>query len=283
MNAMAGDSLNDVETWSGKGRDDENFPVGSQLIRKHLRPHIHAFYRFARNADDIADHPDMSGAEKIRRLDVMRDVLLGVRRDGAPSAAGLRASLLRTGITPDHATDLLRAFRQDAEKSRYASYDELYEYCRYSAMPVGRYVLDLHGEDRATWVPSDALCAVLQILNHLQDASVDLNNMDRCYLPADLLADHGASIESLRGTSSAPGLTAVKLALLDRCDALLRDAGYLPRLVTDRWLRIETAIILRLARKLSARLRRGDPVAARVKLQKPDFAVALLKSFVCLP
>ena len=113
----------------------------------------------------------LAADEKIARLDVMEDVLLGRRDGGSPSALRLRASLAETGVTPRHSLDLLIAFRRDATKLRYADWGELYDYCRYSAMPVGRHVLDLHGEDRATYVPSDALCTSLQVLNHLQDCA----------------------------------------------------------------------------------------------------------------
>ncbi|MEJ0046168.1 MAG: squalene/phytoene synthase family protein [Rhodospirillales bacterium] len=168
------------------------FPVGSWLIDRRLRPHIHAFYNFARNADDIADNPRLPPAERIARLGTMEDVLLGRRTAGSPTAASLRASLAATGVTPDHARDLLHAFRQDTSKNRYASWPELIDYCRYSAMPVGRYVLDLHGESRDTFPHSDALCASLQVLNHVQDCSRDFLELDRCYLPGDLLAAAGA-------------------------------------------------------------------------------------------
>ena len=97
-------------------------------------------------------------------------------------------------MTARHSTDLLVAFRRDATKRRYASWDELYDYCRYSAMPVGRHVLDLHGEDAATHAPSDALCTSLQVLNHLQDCAKDLAALDRCYLPEDWLAEAGSSV-----------------------------------------------------------------------------------------
>ena len=119
-----------VEDWSGKDRGDENFPVGSALIAARLRPEVHAYYAFARNADDIADSPDLRPDDKIARLDVMQAVLLGEREDGSPSATGLRASLARTGVNPRHATDLLIAFRQDARKTRYANWPELLDYCR---------------------------------------------------------------------------------------------------------------------------------------------------------
>ncbi len=87
-----------VEAWSGKDRGDENFPVGSLLIRRDLRAHVHAFYAFARNADDVADSSILRPDEKIARLDAMEDVLLGRRDAGSPSAVRLRASLAETGV-----------------------------------------------------------------------------------------------------------------------------------------------------------------------------------------
>jgi squalene synthase HpnC len=265
-----------VETWSGKDRGDENFPVGSLLIRRDLRAHVHAFYTFARNADDIADSAELSSDDKIARLDTMEDVLLGRRDADSPSAARLRASLAETGVTPLHATDLLIAFRRDATKRRYADWDELFDYCRYSAMPVGRHVLDLHGEDRATYEPSDALCVSLQVLNHLQDCAKDLAALDRCYLPEDLLAQCGASLDDVRGAVETPELRRVFDTLLDRVAPLNRMAMDLPRLTRSRRLRLETAVIVGLAHRLAGRLRRADPIARRVKLSKGDAVGSLL-------
>ena len=272
-----------VEDWSGKDRADENFPVGSALISRHLRPHIHAFYAFARNADDIADSPDLPPDDKIARLDVMEAVLLGARDTGSPSAIGLRASLATTGVTPRHATDLLIAFRRDARKTRYASWAELLDYCRYSAMPVGRYVLDLHGEAADTHPPSDALCAVLQVLNHLQDGSKDLQALDRCYLPDDLLARFGGAVEDLRGPRETAGLRQTFNALLDECDALNRAAYELPRRTRNRRLRLETAVIHGVACRLAARLRRQDPVLGPWNLTRPDLAAAGFAALRFLP
>jgi farnesyl-diphosphate farnesyltransferase len=273
-----------VETWSGKDRADENFPVGSALIGRALRPHVHAFYAFARNADDIADSPVLAPADKVTRLDVMEAVLLGKRDAGSPSAMALRASLAETGVTPRHATDLLVAFRRDATKTRYAGWDELLDYCRFSAMPVGRHVLDLHGEDAAqVYPPSDALCAALQVLNHLQDCAKDLSALDRCYLPLDLLAANGATVDDLNGTAETPGLRLVFAALLDRTEALCATAANLPRRTRDRRLRLETSVIVGLANRLAARLRLGDPLATRVKLTKGDAVASVLAALRFLP
>ena len=176
------------------------------LIRRDLRVHVHAFYRFARNADDIADNPALASADKIRRLDRMAAVLDGAPGDDAPAAAAMRQSLLATGVTAQHCHDVLRAFRLDATKLRYRDWDDLMEYCRYSAAPVGRQLLDLHGESRATWPASDALCAALQVLNHLQDCGDDYRQLDRVYLPLADLAACGAAVEELAMRRASAGL-----------------------------------------------------------------------------
>jgi hydroxysqualene synthase len=270
--------IEDVESWSGKDRQDENFPVGSALIAPRFRDAIHRYYAFARNADDIADSAVLSPQDKIDRLDIMEAVLLGQRDVGSPSAVALRSSLAQTGVAARHATDLLIAFRQDAVKTRYATIDELYNYCCYSANPVGRYVLNVHGESDATHAPSDALCTSLQILNHLQDCAKDLEQLDRCYLPQALLDHFGASVDDLRSPAETPALRRVFTTLLDRIDRLNRDAAALPENCRNTRLRLETAVIHGLAKRLVRRLARHDPLANRVKLRKSDAVLSVLAS-----
>lgn len=283
MTALASDAhpaAPAVETPSGKGRGDENFPVGSFLIRKDLRPHVHAFYRFARNADDIADNPELSADDKVRRLVRMGEILDGAAGDDSPAASAMRRSLAETGTTAQHCHDVLCAFTLDATKLRYRDWDDLMEYCRYSASPVGRQLLDLHGESRDTWPPSDALCSALQVLNHLQDCAEDYRNLDRVYLPLDLMGEAGIGVDALAAPASSPGLRRVIDRLLDLTDRLIVSAGELPGRVVARGLRWESATIIDLARRLARRLRRGDPLAVRVALSKGDFAAALLTGIV---
>ena len=265
-----------VEIWSGKDKADENFPVGSWLIRKNLRAHVHAYYSFARNADDIADHSELTPATKIERLNIMEAVLTGEREEGSPSALRLRESLLQSGVSAMHARELLIAFRQDATKTRYANWAELMDYCRYSAAPVGRYVLELHGESEATWPASDALCASLQVLNHLQDCAEDLRSLDRCYVPQDWLDRHGVGTDDIARNKSEPGLRATFDEMLRETAALNVAAAALPGLVKARRLRVETATIASIARRLTVRLRKNDPLATRVKLKLPDVLAATL-------
>ena len=265
-----------VETPSGKGRRGENFPVGSWLIRRDLRPHVHAFYRFARNADDIADNPALAPDDKVRRLDRMAAILDGAPGDDSPAASAMRASLAETGVTAQHCHDVLHAFRLDATKLRYRDWDDLMEYCRYSASPVGRQLLDLHGESRDTWPPSDALCSALQVLNHLQDCAADYRALDRVYLPLDELIAAGCTVEALAAPAASLGLRRVIDSLLDQTETLIGMARELPPRVAARGLRWESAVIVALATRLARRLRQGDPLATRVKLGKNDFAAAFL-------
>jgi farnesyl-diphosphate farnesyltransferase len=270
------EAAHSVETPSGKWRNTENFPVGSFLIRRDLRRHVHTFYRFARNADDIADNPALSAANKVSRLDRMAAILDGAPGADSPSAIAMRESLAETGTTAQHCHDVLHAFRLDATKLRYHDWDDLMAYCRYSASPVGRQLLDLHRESRETWPASDALCSALQVLNHLQDCANDYCTLDRVYLPMTDLEAEGIGVEMLGANALCPKLRRVLDNMLDRTDALVATARGLPPRVVSPGLRWECAAIVELATRLLRRLRRYDPLADRVRLQKSDFMAAFV-------
>lgn len=269
-----------IATPSGKSASNENFPVGSVLIRADLRPHVHAFYRFARMGDDIADNADLAPAEKVARLDLMEAVLRDPAREEVAEAADLRRSLAARGVPPAHSCELLIAFRMDATKQRYADWDELMTYCRYSAAPVGRQLLDLHGEPEAARSASDALCVALQVINHLQDCGVDYRAMDRVYVPLDHLTRHGVDVAQLRGDRAGAGLRHCLDDLLDKTEELMVEARKLPGRLRDFRLRAESATIARLADKMIAQLRRRDPLAGRVKPTKLFFLGATLEGVV---
>ena len=252
---------------SGKTERDENFPVASVVIARRCRVPILAFYRFARAADDVADHPRLAEGEKLAALDLLEATLLG-RTDAADDAVPLRRALADTGLTPGHALDLLTAFRLDVSKRRYRNWDELMHYCNYSAMPVGRFVLDVHGEARSTWPASDALCTALQVINHLQDCAKDYCALDRVYLPLDALAAHGVGVEVLAGGKASPELRACLKLLAAKTGHLLADATKLPYQVTSLRLAAETGAIVGLARKLVQFLITRDPLSERVHLTK---------------
>ncbi len=250
---------------SGKTYRDENFPVASWIIHPRHRALILAFYNFVRTADDIADHADLSPEEKLRYLDLLEAELLG-KGDTQNEAVNLRHALAERAMPPRHALDVLIAFRMDVSKLRYENWDEVIHYCRYSAMPVGRFMLDVHGEDNSTWVASDALCAGLQINNHLQDCAKDYRDLHRVYLPRDALAASGATVDML-GEARAPApLRQCLRALAVRTESLLGESKRLSAEVKDARLGIEISVIQAFADRIVRMLRVRDPLSERVHL-----------------
>jgi len=264
--------MNDLSAMrSGKGHRDENFPVASWLIAPRHRPAILAFYNFVRTADDIADHAGLAPEQKLVLLDRLDAGLTGGNDDDAV-AVRLRRILAERNLSPKHAQDLLAAFRLDATKLRYRDWDDLLHYCACSAMPVGRFVLDVHGESRDTWPANDALCAALQIINHLQDCRSDYLRLDRVYVPLDALAASGAPVESLGAAAASPELFDCLHRLAARTEQLLSESDIFPALIADRRLGLEVAVINTLAHRLCRMLKARDPLRDRVQLSMPAVA-----------
>jgi hydroxysqualene synthase len=253
------------ELRSGKTHRDENFPVASWIIHPRHRALILAFYNFVRTADDIADHATLKAGEKLRLLDLFEAELLG-GGDTQPEAVNLRRALAERSMPPRHALDVLIAFRMDVSKLRYENWDEVIHYCRYSAMPVGRFMLDVHGESTSTWPASDALCAGLQVNNHLQDCGKDFRDLNRVYLPRDALVATGASVEELGAQRASAPLLRCLHALADRTEVLLNESKSLSAEVRDIRLGCEIAVIQAFADKIVGLLKVRDPLSERVHL-----------------
>lgn len=270
-----------IETPSRKGAGDENFPVGSWLLPKKLRPDVAVYYAFARAMDDIADNPDLTSLDKIARLQGFAAAVNGTASDPAYAKGhAVRAMFERTGIPKRHALDLISAFIQDATKSRYANWAELRDYCDRSASPVGRFLLDLHGEDSALHPLSDSLCSALQVINHLQDCGKDYAELGRVYLPSEWMDAEGTSPADLALPALTPGLRRVIDRALAGTEELLFKARGLPKALKHGRLAAETAIILAIASKLTHRLARRDPLAERVVLGPIGFSAAAISGVV---
>ena len=254
-----------AELRSGKTHRDENFPVASWIIHPRHRALILAFYNFVRTADDLADHATLPAEEKLRYLDLLEAELTG-SGDTQKEAVDLRNALAERGMPPRHALDVLIAFRMDVTKLRYENWDEVIHYCRYSAMPVGRFMLDVHGESTSTWAASDALCAGLQINNHLQDCAKDYKNLNRVYLPRDALAAAGATVEMMGEVRAPAPLLQCLHALADRTESLLAESRVLSAQVQDFRLGLEIAVIQAFADKIVRMLKVRDPLSERVHL-----------------
>ena len=256
-----------------KTERDENFPVASRLVAPQFRAPILAFYRFARKADDIADHPNLAPQAKLDGLQALEATLIGAS-EAEPEAVALREALASRGLSPTHARDLIAAFRLDVTKNRYRDWQELMDYCALSAMPVGRFVLDVHGESASLWPASDAICASLQIINHLQDCGQDFARLDRIYLPEDALQRAGAAYGDLAAPQGSPQLRTAIGALAQKSGALLDFGGDLASHVNDWRLACEIGAIVRLARANVRRLTRFDPLSERVHPGKITFLLS---------
>ncbi|MBI5202042.1 MAG: squalene synthase HpnC, partial [Elusimicrobia bacterium] len=167
-------------------RHYENFPVASRLLPRHIRRHVAVLYAFARIADDFADEPEYEGVRR-ERLEDWRRQLWAVGKEPArhPVFLAMESTLKELDLPREPFDDLLSAFLQDTEKRRYKDFDEVADYCRRSANPVGRIVLMIHGyRDPELFRLSDSVCTALQLANFWQDVSVDLKK-DRIYIPEE--------------------------------------------------------------------------------------------------
>jgi squalene synthase HpnC len=261
-----------LEISSGKNISHENFPVGSWLLPRALRPHILTFYNFARAADDIADTANIDPDERNRQLD---QFIEGITKTNSEHTLPLKPiqmakSLAETNVSKEYCLDLLTAFKQDVTKNRYHNWQELIDYCRLSAAPVGRYMIDLHGgfRDRTpnNYKASDALCAALQILNHLQDCREDFESLNRVYLPTDMMKNHNVTLDHLTANKISSELRACLDEMLDGIDILLSEAKEFPTQLNNLRLGMESQIIINIAIQLSGKLRKSDPINTPVKL-----------------
>ena len=264
---------------SGKGHKNENFPVASFLIAPQHRPPVLAFYNFVRAADDVADHATAPAEEKLHLLEQMRASLEG-ESDAVLEGVRLREVLKERSLSPVHALDLLEAFRRDCTKLRYDSWDDLMDYCRYSASPVGRFVLDVHGESHDLWPMNDALCNALQVINHLQDCGKDKREIDRVYVPLDRLAAAGVTVEALDASVASPALRGVIRELAEDTMRLLDVSRPFAKGVRDGRLALEVGVIQALAEDLCRGLMVRDPLSQTVHHDKAKMgAIALSAMF----
>lgn len=190
----------------------ENFPVASRLLPPAMRPHIAAIYAFARGADDIADQPGRTPAERLALLDAWHSQL----HERSPSDVFIALAETREQFDLPAALfdDLLSAFRQDVTRSRYETWEEVMDYCRRSANPIGRLVLRVAGyrrEDCDRW--SDSVCTALQLTNFWHDLAIDWER-GRLYLPLALCRKSGADTADLdRRVLSPPWKSALNEAV----------------------------------------------------------------------
>jgi len=268
--------MNLIETPSGKTHKQENFPVGSWLIPKELRKQILTFYNFARAADDISDNPNLIGKEKIKRLNLFESTLKN-RKVVIKKAFKIKKICETQNIKIDYTLNLLKAFKQDATKKRYKTWSELINYCKYSAVPVGRFVIDLHKENKKAYKYSDPLCIALQILNHIQDCKEDYENLDRVYLPMKFLKKYNVKLSQLKKKNTEQNLRLVFNEILKNTEKLIIQADKNKKNMKHKYLSREISFILEIAKKLLLLLRNKDPLKKKVVLSKLDYIFCFAK------
>lgn len=260
-----------------KQQHQENFPVVSFFFSKKLKGIIADYYRFARAADDIADDDKLSAKAKLKQLDELEKVFFGTQKTSKKFAFAvkLREEFLKENLSPSLASDLLKAFRQDAEGLEYKTWAQLTDYCKYSAAPVGRFMLAIHDENPSTYLPANSLCAALQIVNHLQDIKYDAKLLKRVYIPIDLQKEFDVSTEDFLKNKETPEVKRLIGHILEKIRGLLKDAEILPQIVNSLRLRFYLYMTLFLTRRLMNKIRKGDVLAKEIKLSGIDWTASL--------
>ena len=260
----------------------ENFPVASILLPPRLRRPIALIYRFAREADDFADEGDVPAAERLRRLGTFRQELLRVERGAEPQIAWFAdlGEVIRSHALPVSAFhDLLSAFAQDVTQTRYATYEDVLDYCARSANPVGRLLLALYGQSGQqplAW--SDAICSSLQIINFLQDVAIDCAK-GRIYFPQEDLARFGISEQQIAQGETAGGWQNFMAFQIERARALLFSGAPLGWTLKGR-IGLEMRMIVAGGARILEKIEsvRGDVFRHRPVLKPLDWPLMLLRS-----
>jgi len=260
----------------------ENFPVASILMPKRLRRPVAAIYHFARAADDIADEGELPDDERLRKLDEFRTELARIEKNEMPLTSlfnNLAAEIRQHALPLQPFYDLLDAFSQDVVKKRYANFDELLDYCRRSANPVGTLLLHLYGEATPVNIAySDAICTSLQLINFWQDVAKDYA-IGRIYLPLDEMAQHGVSEEQIMQGISDDSWRALMKFEVERARTMMLSGAPLGSILTGR-IGLEMRMIiaggLRILDKLEAA--DYDMFNKRPVLRPLDWIIMLTKS-----
>jgi len=259
----------------------ENFPVGSLFIPKKYRKPIHLIYSFARTADDIADEGLMSVSERIARLDEWQKLLENGLNGTSDNPFFIElASIIRLHkLSPELFTDLLIAFRRDSSNPTYNTIDEILEYCRYSANPIGRLLLQVFNcSNDETVRLSDKICTALQLTNFWQDISVDTSR-NRFYIPKADLQEFNIVKENLLSGGNDSAFRALMKKQVNIAEAMFYEGKPLFLLVANDF-RFELRMIWHGGMRILEKIKQQqfDTRTHRPKLNSIDFAKIFLRA-----
>lgn len=259
---------------------NENFPVG-MLVKPKFQTIIKAYYTVARFADDIADSSLLSKEEKIAKLNDIRDAFLNpLTGNSYMNIRKLGKMFVAEQLDASLFTDLLVAFERDAEQKKISIWEELLDYCRYSAAPVGRFLLALHDENPSAYLPAENLCIILQILDHLGDIKDDYSLLRRVYIPDDILSQYNICKTDLGLSYTKPEIKEMLAEIIAKLEAMQADTKVLPSLIKDFRLRFEVCVILSLTNSMIQKYKKVDILQYSPKLGMISWCKAFSQGFV---
>ena len=275
---------NDVyHLMSGKSYSDENFPVASFLMTKKIRSIIRVFYFFARMADDIADHQKLSSNQKKNILLFFDNAISKSKKTNNKILDKMIAKFKELPSGKKYSRNLLKAFMMDASNKKYKNWNDLLYYCKFSANPVGRFVIDAVNERKnieKIYEASDNLCTALQIINHIQDCKKDFKELNRVYIPESFFKKYSLDKKILRKSKSIENFERLKIEIIDNVLTSLRKTKLGLRKIQSWRLRKETLIILNIAKRLCNLLKINDPLEKQIKLSRIDFIFCFFKGIM---
>ena len=253
----------------------ENFPVASRLLPEHIRKPVSVIYAYARTADDYADEGDITETDRLKLLDQMQTSIQSIYSGDTPKEIlyiAIADVIRKHKLPPEPFLDLLTAFKMDVTIKRYNNFDEIKNYCRYSANPVGRLLLHLYQQATSENLAySDALCSALQLTNFLQDIQQDYHENNRIYLPLDEMEKYGITEEDIKNSRNSDEMHSLIDSQIKRAEEMLFSSIPLGKILKGRIgleLRTITFGGLRILKKLGKN--RSD-VYARPRLNKLDW------------
>ena len=278
------DIENDVShLMSGKSYSDENFPVASFLMTKKIRSIVRVFYFFARMADDIADHQKLSSNQKKNILLFFDNAISKSKKTNNKVLDKMIARFKELPSGKKYSRNLLKAFMMDASNKKYKNWNDLLYYCKFSANPVGRFVIDAVNERKnieKIYEASDSLCTALQIINHIQDCKKDFKELNRVYIPESFFKKYSLDKKILRKSKSEENFERLKIEIVDNVMVSLRKTKLGLREIRSWRLRKETLIILNIAKRLCNLLKINDPLEKQIKLSRIDFIFCFFKGIM---
>ena len=268
---------------SGKSYSDENFPVASFLMTKKMRKIVRVFYFFARMADDIADHHTLRSNQKKKILFFFDKAIAKNEKTNNPILNNMIKRFKELPSGKKYSRNLLKAFMMDASNKKYKIWEDLLFYCKFSANPVGRFVIDAVNEKqniKKIYEASDNLCTALQIINHVQDCQKDFKELKRVYIPYSLFKKYSLNRSILNQKKSTENFKRLKMEIIDNVLKLLKGTEIGLYQIQSWRLRKETLIILNIAKRLCNLLKRNDPLKKKIKLSRIDLIFCFFKGIM---